>query len=115
LTALLGEPARNPRENLQHLYHQMERLLQRAGWERPAQKTAREFAASVQEQRDWPEVEPILEGFEKARYGELDPSPEDQDRVQEALRRLRHRLRSDASGPSRIPCAEEEAQPDDAD
>ena len=115
LTALLREPARNPRENLQHLYHQMERLLQRAGWERPAHKTAREFAASVREQRDWPEVEPILEGFEKARYGELDPSPEDQDRVQEALRRLRHRLRSDASGPSRIPCAEEEAQPDDAD
>ncbi len=115
LTDLLREPARNPRENLQHLYHQMERLLQRAGWERPAQKTAREFAASVREQRNWPEVEPILEGFEKARYGELDPSPEDQDRAQEALRRLRHRLRSDASGPSRIPCAEEEAQPHDAD
>jgi transglutaminase-like putative cysteine protease len=115
LTSLLGEPSLSPRENLQNIYHQMERLLQRAGWERPAQKTTREFVAYVQEKRDWPEMEPILEGFEKARYGEIDPSPEDQDRAHEALRRLRHRLSSQVSVPSRIPSTEEEAQSDDAD
>jgi len=113
LTNLLREPPRNPREQIQHLYHQMERLLRQAGLQRPAQTTPREFAATVQEQREWPEVDPILEAFEQARYGELEPTPDDQERVHEALRRLRDRLRSDPSGQSRIPRTEEEARPGD--
>ncbi len=115
LTELVHEPARSPREQILHLYHQMERLLRRAGWERRPPTTAREHARAIRTGQDWPEVDAILEAFEKSRYGGIEPTEQDCDRSREALRLLRERLRGTASGSSRRPGPPEGTSPDHAD